>query len=290
MVAALAHLAEPGAQHRFADAAAPMLGRYRDRADARHRHALPAHERGERIEDERGDDLAVQLATRTSRKPETRVVRVELAALLDARDPVGTRGQLRQRFDVGAARAGDSESPVGAMDEPDSWPGKLPNRPAEEKRGSLCLWPLCGFVRVPGLLAAGRSASSLGGHVIRAGHSFPTRRSTSLSAVAFAWIALAIALHASPSRAADADSVTAAPPQPAPATTTAPPPVATPAPVVAPAATLPAPVSTAGDPWAKGTTWASFRFGYAKSASEFAPNGTSASASPTQSSSATSGL
>jgi len=109
--------------------------------------------------------------------------------------------------------------------------------------------------------------------VIRAGHSFPTRRSTSVSAVAFAWIALAIALHTSPSRAADADSVTTAPPQPAPATTTAPPPVAAPAPVVAPAATLPAPVSSEGDPWAKGTTWASFRFGYAKSAAEFAPNG-----------------
>src|SRR5262245_7256210 len=104
MAAALAHLAQRRAQERFAHAAAAVLGRNRDRAHARHRQHLPAHPGAQRIEHERRHHLAFQLRDAHVAQREARVVGVELAALLDARDAVGARTQVGQRLDVGAAR------------------------------------------------------------------------------------------------------------------------------------------------------------------------------------------
>jgi len=109
--------------------------------------------------------------------------------------------------------------------------------------------------------------------VIRAGHSKAKRCSISLLLGGFAAVSMAVALFAGPSHAADADSVATPAPAPAPAPAATSPPVSTPiAPVPTTEATL-KPVIAAVDPWAEGMTWASFRFGYAKSAAQFAANG-----------------
>src|SRR5262249_29394212 len=96
------HLAEHGTQQCLADAAAALLGRDGDRAYAGERHALAAHERVERIQHERADDLAVELADAHVANREAWVIGVELAPLLEARHAIRAMAEIGQRLDIGA--------------------------------------------------------------------------------------------------------------------------------------------------------------------------------------------
>src|SRR5262249_24719266 len=102
VIAALAQLAKRGAHARLADAAPPMLRRHRHRSHARDRHALAAHVAAEGVEHERGHGLAFELGDADVAQRETRVIRIELAALLHAGHAIGAGGELGEGLDVGA--------------------------------------------------------------------------------------------------------------------------------------------------------------------------------------------
>ena len=101
--ALLPHLPQRRAHQGLGDAAAAMLGRHGDRAHARDRESLAAHERGERVEHERRHDAPVELADPHVAQPEAGMIGVELAALLEARHPIRPGAEVGERLDIGAA-------------------------------------------------------------------------------------------------------------------------------------------------------------------------------------------
>src|SRR5262245_33566839 len=78
-----------------------MLGRHDHRADPGHGEPLSAHPGLQRIEDQRRDDLSLELHHPYVPQREARMIGVELPACLGARHPVRPRSELGERLDVG---------------------------------------------------------------------------------------------------------------------------------------------------------------------------------------------